>query len=113
MSDHSHLLDDPRNADAIAAFVGARDVDKVVGLHDEVMVRDETVQRRSDAFFMETPSGTVLPSPFNEVRVISDPYPTVEVIMVTSVGRPYAKRYKMTLPQFLDAVHADALSQAS
>lgn len=107
MSDFSHLLTDPSTTAAIAAHVEARPGHKVVGLHDGVLVRDETIERKDKYDGMGWYAGTDI------VRKPGPAYPTVEVVLVTAAGRPYAQRYKGTLDEFLTAAGVTVEAKAS
>ena len=111
MSDFTHLLADAETAEAVAAHVQPRPGHKIVGLHDEVLVRDEIVQRRTDLSTL--PLGAPLTSEAYVVRSYSEPYATVEVILATPTGRVYAQRYHGSLAEFLSAAGITVEAQAS
>jgi hypothetical protein len=96
MSDQSHLLADPATADAIAAHVGAPPGHKIVGLHDEVLVRPAVVTTTSP---FDTSGAYIGPARIVEHVEAA----TVEVILSTPTGRVYAWRYRGTLADFLIA----------
>lgn len=81
MANQTHLLDDAQTLAAVTAHADLRlkPGHRVIGLHDDVLVRG---WRGDEA--------------------------TVEVVIATRTGRVYAQRYRGTLKDFLTAARSSA-----